>query len=145
MTEQAKMQTIPKKNIMIMLIVLLIYALIFGILGYIIDRFGGVSSHISEQSLSLWKVGGILLSLYTLTTPWRWQTKIISRANQRNMSARQIWGMLILFCFAPFIAPLIYGLMLLFLGISIIEFYYFVALSVAGTLVWSVYNLRKSS
>jgi hypothetical protein len=145
MTEQAKMQTIPKKNIIIMLIVLLIYALIFGILGYTIDRLGSVSSHISAGSLSTWKVGGILLSLYTLTTPWRWQKKLNSLTNRQNVTSHQIWGVLILFCFVPFIAPLVYGLMLLFLGISIIEFYYFVALSVVGALLWSFYNLRKSS
>jgi hypothetical protein len=145
MAEQAKMVTIPKKNIIIMLILLLIYALIFGILGYTIDKLGGVSSHISAQSLSIWKVGGILLCLYTLTTPWRWQSKLYSLINRQNSTSRQIWGMLILFCFVPFIAPLVYGLVLLFLGISIIEFYGFVALSVAGALLWSFYNLRKSS
>jgi len=145
MAEQAKTQTIPKKNIIIMLIVLLIYALIFGILGYAIHSFGGVASRLSTESLFIWKVGGVLLSLYTLTTPWRWQKKLNSLINRQNVTSRQIWGSLILFCFVPFMAPLVYGLMLLFLGISIIEFYSFVALSVVGALLWSVDNLRKSS
>jgi len=144
MAEQAKARTIPKKNLIIMFIVLLIYALIFGILGYTIHRFGGIASRLSIESLFFWKVGGILLSLYALTTPWRWQKQLNSLINRQNVTSRQIWGTLILFCFVPFIAPLVYGLMLLFLGISIIEFYYFVALSVVGALLWFVYNLRKS-
>src|SRR4030095_9143051 len=111
MTEDAKLQTIPKKNIIIILIVLLIYALIFGILGYTIDKFGRVSSQLSAESLSIWKVGGILLSLYTLTTPWRWQKKLDSLINRQNITSRQIWGVLILFCFVPIIAPLVYGLL----------------------------------
>jgi len=145
MTEEAKLQTIPKKNIIIMLIAAIIYAVLFVILAFVIDKAGDVSSQMSKQSLTIWKIVSILLSLYTLTTPWRWQKKIISRANQRNMSARQIWGMLILFCFVPLIAPLIYGLGLLFWGLSFVEFYYFVASSIVGALAWSIYNLRKNS
>jgi len=143
-TLEAKMKTIPKKNIIIILVAVLVYAFIFTVLAYIITNSGYISSHNSVRSLSLWKIGGILLSLYTLTTPWRWQKKIISSANQQNLSSRAIWGVLILFCFVPFIAPLIYGLFLLFLGLSFREFCYFVALSVAGAFVWSIYNLRRN-
>lgn len=145
MTEEVILQTIPKKNIIIMLIVVVVYALLFAVLGFAIERVGDISSQMSEQSLVIWKIVGILLSLYTLTTPWRRQKKIISLANQHHMTARQIWGMLILFCLVPFIAPLVYGLVLLFWGLSLIEFYYFVVLSVASALVWSLYNLRKNS
>jgi uncharacterized membrane protein YozB (DUF420 family) len=145
MADQAKLQAIPKKNIIIMLIAVTVYALLFVAIAFLINKVGDESSQMSKQSLTNWKIVGILLSLYTLTTPWRWQKKIVSRANQQNMAARQIWGMLILFCFVPFIAPLIYGLVLLFWGLPFLEFYYFVALSVLGALTWSAYNLRKNS
>jgi len=144
MTEEAKLRTIPKRNIIVIFIAVVVYAVIFAILAIVIDKLGGVSSQMSKQSLAIWKIVGILLSLYTLSTPWRWQKRIISRANRPNPHDRQILGMLIFFCYIPFTAPLLYGLVLLFWGLSLAEFYYFAALSVGGALAWSIYNLRKN-
>ena len=145
MTDNTGTLTIPKKNIIIILVAVLVYALLFVGIVFAIDKSHYVSGNISTEFLSTWKVAGIVLSLYTLTTPWRWQKKLNSLTTQQNVSARQIWGVLILFCFVPFIAPLIYGLVLFFQGLSIFEFYYFVALSVVGALIWVGYNLRKNS
>lgn len=145
MTEAAKLRAIPKKYVIIMLIAVVVYSLLFVALAFVIDKVSGGSSQMSKQALSIWKIVGIFLSLYTLTTPWRWQKKIISLANQRNMTTRQIWGMLILFCFVPFIAPLLYGLVLLFWGLSFVEYCYFALLSIVAALAWSIYNLRKIS
>ena len=142
MTGEAKLQTIPKKNIIVVLIAVVIYVLLFVVIGFLV---GDISSQMSKQSLTNWNIVGIVLSLYTLTTPWRWQKRIISRLNQQNITARQIWGMLILFCFVPFIAPLIYGLELLFWGLSFAEFCFFAALSIVGALAWSIYNLRMNA
>jgi hypothetical protein len=144
MSERAKFQTIPKKNLIVIFIAVVVYALLVAVLAFVIAKAGYVSSQMSKQSLTVWKIVGILLSLYTLTTPWRRQKKIISRANQPNLTVRQIWGVLILFGFIPFIAPLIYGLVLLFWGLSFLEFCYFVAISVVGALTWLLYNLRKN-
>jgi len=144
MSDESKLQTIPKKNIVIILTVVVADALLFAVLAFVINKSGDVSSQMSKQSLTNWKIIGILLSLYVLTTPWRWQKRIISRVNQQNITARQVWGMLILVCFASFVAPLIYGLVLLFWGLSFVEFCYFVALSIVGALAWSIYNLRMN-
>jgi len=143
-TKDAKLQSIPKRNIIIVLIVVVVYVLIFTSLAFVIVQVGGITSQMSKQSLTIWKIVSIPLLLYTLSTPWRWQKRIIARANQPNLHDRQILGMLIFFCFVPFTAPLIYGLVLLFWGLSLTEFYYFAALSVVGALAWSVYNLRKN-
>jgi hypothetical protein len=145
MTNETKLQAIPKTNIVIILVAVVVVALFFATLIYVIDTTGDISSQMSKQSLANWKIIGILLSLYTLTTPWRWQNRIISRANQHDMPARQIWGMLLLFCYASFVAPLIYGCVLFFWGLSFVEFCYFVALSIVGALAWAIYNLRQNS
>jgi hypothetical protein len=144
MTDETQLQTIPKKNIIIMLIAVVGYGLFFIAIAFLIHKGGDISSQMSKQSLTNWKIVGILLSLYTLTTPWRWQKKIAFRINQQNLTSRQIWSMLLLFCFVPFIAPLIYGLVLLSWELSFVEFFYFVALSVLGALAWSIYNLRMN-
>jgi hypothetical protein len=145
MNDEAKLQMIPKKNILIIFCSVAVYALLFTSIAFLINKAGNASSQTPKQSLANWKIVGILLSLYTLTTPWRWQEKIIARINQHNANTRPVLGMLILFCFAPLIAPLIYGLVLFILGLSFVEFCYFVALSIVGASAWSIYNLRKIS
>ncbi len=145
MPEEAKLQTIPKKSITIMLIAVVVYVLLFVAMAFAIHKVADISSQMSKQALINWKIVGVLLSLYTLTTPWRWRKRIVARANQQNTTAHQIWGMLILFCFVPFIAPLLYGLVLLFWGSSFAEYCFFAALSVIGALAWSIYNLRRNA
>jgi hypothetical protein len=142
--EVAIMQSISKKNVAIIITAVMLYALIFATIALAIDKLQINPNPISAGSLSVWKVIGIILSLYTLTTPWRWRKRLDSLLNKPKMSARRIWGNLILFCIIPFIAPLLYGLVLFFMGMSIAEFCFFIALSIAGVLLWAQYNLRMS-
>jgi hypothetical protein len=40
------------------------------------------------------------------------------------------------------ISPVIYGLLLFFLGMSISEFYYFVGATILDAIIWGAYNMR---
>ena len=136
------MDTISKKKIAIILIGVVVYALIFAVLVYAIDYSHNVSSQISPEWLSIWRGVGIIYSLYVLTTPWGKRIRIISLIQlcQTNL---QIWSVLLLFCFVPLIAPILVGLVLFFMGMSISEFYFFDGASVLAGLIWGIYNLRN--
>lgn len=144
MANEINPQAIPKKYIIAILIAVVVVALFFAALAFTITKTGDITSQMPKQSLAIWKIVGILLSLYALTIPWRWQDRIISRAIQHNITVHQVWGMVILFCYASLVAPLLYGCVLFFLGLSFVEFCYFAALSIVGALIWSVYNLKQA-
>jgi hypothetical protein len=135
-------QTIPKKNIVFLLLGVVTTAVVFLILVLAIERLQIDKEYVSPQSLSIWKVMGLILSVYAVTTPWRWQKKFSVGAVRSGTTTRPIVGMLLIF-YGSLASPLLYGLVLYFWGLPLVEYYYFAGVSIAGALAWGVYNLRK--
>ena len=143
--EDVTMQTIPKKYFAFVLAAVLFASLVFVMIAQLVFKSQAQDGFISGKSISTWIAGGILLSLFALSTPWRWQKRFLSSSTETDStSTRRIMAYFILFCYVPLIAPLLYGLVLFFSGLSMTVFYSFVALSITGALVWSVYNLMKN-
>ena len=136
---------IPKKYIAFTLVAVLFANLVFVVLAQLIYKFQWQETLISIKSSSAWTASGIIVSLYAITTPWRWQRKFLSYTFESNTtSIRRITGFLILFCYAPLLTPLLCGFALFGFGLLMPQFYYFVTISVVATLVWGVYNLKKN-
>jgi len=133
-----------KKYFAYLLIAVLFASFIFITLAVLIHKYSAQPSIISVNSFIFWEVGGIVLSLYAISTPWRWQNRFFSTSSgPKKLSPRRIKGFFILFGYIPLISPHLYGLALLFLGLPIFHYYYFAIISIAGTLTWSIYYLIK--
>jgi hypothetical protein len=143
------MQTYPKKQIIFLTIGLIVHTLLFMIVGYLVNKFPSDMSYISVQDLSICEVVFALLSLYTLTRAWVLCQRILKRRAARlpgtEISGRQLTSFLLLFVYVPLIAPCIYGLVLMFLGMPLTYFYFFTGSSIAAGLVWAGYNLSRVS
>jgi len=138
------MKTIPKKYFAYLLIAVLFVSIIFITIAVLIHKYLAQPSFISANSFIFWEVGGIVLSLYAISTPWRWQNRFLSTSSEpKEISIRQIKAFFFLFSYIPLISPLLYGLALLYVGLPIARYYYFVIISIAGALTYSIYNFKK--
>jgi hypothetical protein len=143
--ENVAMQTIPKKYFVFVLAAVLFASVVFMLVAQLILKSQTQEGFISGKSVYTWIAGGILLSLFALSTPWRWQRRLLSLSTGAGtISTRRIRAFFLSFSYIPLIAPLVYGLVLFMFGLPITVFYTFVALSIIGALVWSIYNLMPN-
>jgi hypothetical protein len=138
------MQTIPKKKIVIGIIFTIAWTLLFSIVVFWITKVQTGYEIVPFGSLLLWKIIAAFFTLYDLFVPWQWKKRFKSMSVKQNITPKRENSFLILFCFTPFIAPILFGGILVFLGIPFSEYLYFVGAFVLGILVWGTYNLRMS-
>lgn len=130
------MQTIPKKKIIILIIYIIVLAFIFSLTAYFVVKGNGQDEAIPFGNLTLWIFIAVLFSLYALAKPWSCKRKFESWSAKQTMTSQRINGFLILNCFAQFVAPLLYGLILVFWGLSISGYLFFSASTVLDVIVW---------
>jgi Kef-type K+ transport system membrane component KefB len=144
--EVKKMQTFQKNHLVILITAVIVVSLIFMILAIYIDTFQYGMVHISAKWLLISKVVAILYILYIFVRLWFWPQRILkkfaSQHPQHEMSRPRL--SVLLFCYGTLMSPNLFGLVLLFWGMPISQFYYFTGASILGGLTWGGYNLRKT-
>ena len=138
------MQTISKKKFVIGVIFTIAFALLFSIVVFGITKVQTDYEQVPFGSLLLWKIVAVLFTIYDLFIPWLWKKRYQSMSAKQKMTPKRENGFLILFCFIPFVAPLLFGAILVFFGIPFSEYLYFVGASILGIIVWGTYNYRMS-
>ncbi len=140
------MQPISKKLKIIALVVSASFGATFLLDAMIINSFGNRSSPISSDSLALLKALLMFMSAYGLAAAWFFQfrrTTILDR-----LSLRRRWlspeVSFLLINYLLLLSPVLFGLLLYFCGMSLREYFYFVGVSIAMTLAWGSYDLRKT-
>ena len=139
--EKVDLIKLPKLNVMVMAIGIPVYGLLFGILVWVIEPFRA-TDQVAPRTLFILIIVGLLVSALALSAPWR-LPRFFGRAFAAPISTRRAWSATIVTAFAPLIAPQIYGLVLYFLGMSLMGFIVFVGASIAVTLLWAAQNLRS--
>ena len=147
---EARMETFPKKHIIILVIAVIAYSLIFMILVQLLDESLSEKDFLSPGSLLFWKVVAVIFIVYGFARLWFWPQRLLKRiaalpprsgASLRPISPKT--GVLLL-CYVVLVFPNLYGLLLFFRGMPIAEFYYFMGASIAGGIVWGFYHIQKS-
>lgn len=92
------------------------------------------------------KAGMIALSIFALITPWLIHKRMIPlRPRPGSLLGRMNPATATLITGYLFVtSPVVYGLILFFLGMPSTEFYYFAGMSVVGAVVWGIYNWRQA-
>jgi hypothetical protein len=75
-------------------------------------------------SLYLWKLIAAFFAAYALVRPWGWKNKFQSLSERQKITPKGENSFLMLFCYLNFIAPVIYGMVLIFWGISFSVYLY---------------------
>jgi hypothetical protein len=144
------MQIYPKKHMVVLMIAVIITSLIFAILVQLLDKIQLSSGHVSAEWLLVWKVVATISILYSFARLWFWPQRMMNRIaalpSEAERSSRRMSpeiGVLLL-CYGVLVSPDLYGLVLFYLGLPVVQFYYFASASIGGALVWGLYNFTKS-
>ncbi len=140
------MQPNSRKMKIIALVVSVLFGASFLIDAMIITSFGNRPSPLSADSLAILKVVLIFLSAYGLVVAWFFQfrrTTILNRLSLRSRWLSPEAGFLLI-NYLLLLSPALFGLLLYFCGIPLLEYFYFAGISIAMMLVWGIYDLRKA-
>ncbi len=131
---------------MIALVVSVLLSASFLIDVVIFNSFGNQPSPISSDSLVLLKVVLIFLSAYGLVMAWFFQFRRTTILNRLGLPPRWLSSQasFLLINYLLLLSPAIFGLLLYFCGMPLLEYFYFAGISIATMLVWGIYDLRKA-
>ena len=128
---------------------LFLYAIISSLVGLLIYMDRSSTDFASPQSLILLQGVGFISTVYTILWVWirpfQYLNKLSMVSNPTNSRRHRNprTGILMIFMGINQ-TPTLCGLVLFYLGISLMEFLIFVGVSLFNGLAWSFYNLRKS-
>lgn len=136
---------ILKSKKLIILIVFLAYTLFFLLITNLLKDAIPTESFASGDLYKL-KIGIIFLSILGLIFPWLIKSRILPLQFRKGwLLDRLNPEYMILFLGYLFLfSPVIYGLLLFFLGLPISEFYYFLTATIIDVILWGMYNIRES-
>jgi len=137
---------VPKQKLRISLIFGIGYDLFILVIVWILLGENAQKPLISLESMPIWILVGILLSLYAFSYPIgrRFRKKLIASLRS-GPTPRQEWAVTFVHFGIPMLAPMIYGLCLWFMGMPVSYFYIFVGLSVASGIFWYLFINRKTN
>ncbi len=108
---------------------------------------GGIQviSPASSETLKVLKLLFAIIAGITFCIPWVLYKRIKSYQPKHDLLIAKFNvgnpGLMLGYSFL--FSPVIYGIVLFFVGISISEFYYYVGVSFIGALAWGIFNFRR--
>jgi len=140
------MQPSSKKLKKFALIVSMIFCALFLVHAVIINALGNRPTPISSSSLAVLKLVLIFMSAYGLAVAWFFQFRWVTILNRRSQhpSGLSPEVSLLLISYPLLVSPALYGLLLYVCGMPFREYFYFIGTSIAMTLAWGIYDLRKT-
>jgi len=139
------MSSSAKKNHFLLLVVFVVFPLILAEIARSINEGGLQPTIISADVLKAMKALFIIFSIISFITPWLIYKGVIPFQLKQNSILVRINSeyTVLIVGYIYLFSPVIYGLVLFFSGNAIAEFYYYVGISVTGTLAWSFLNFRN--
>lgn len=139
------MQPSSKKFKKLALLVSMMFCALFLVHAAIINALGNRSTPISSSSLAVLKLVLIFMSLYGFAVAWFFQFRWVTILNRRSQNPRRLSPevSLVLISYPLLVSPALYGLLLYVCGMPFREFFYFIGTTIAMTLAWGIYDLRK--
>jgi len=110
-------------------------------------KAGGIQviSPVSPETLKVLKLLFAVITGFTFSIPWLLYKKISSYQPTHDLLVAKfnVGNPGLMLGYWYLFSPVIYGLILFFVGVSISEFYYYVGVSVIGALAWGILNVGR--
>ena len=135
----------PKKYHLLILVGFVVYPfLIAGIAPSIYDiELFPIS--VPKSIFDVMKAISIVFSIITIVVPWLIYIGVFpfqpSNSTILNRISPEYKALILGYIFL--VCPVIYGLFLVFFGMPLVEFYYYIGVSVVGTFIWGFLNFRN--
>ena len=140
------MQSNPRRLKIIALSIALLFCAVTLVDTVVREKFGARPTPIRSDSLALLKTILIFASAYSLVAVLSLgylRTALLNRFSARRSRLSPETTFLIM-NYVLLVAPAFYGQLLYNSGISIREFWYFMGASVVMTLMWAIYDFRRT-
>jgi hypothetical protein len=143
------METISKKKKLIPFLIFMVFSLPSPILTNVLARLGSKRYEtLSAKDLNVFKIGGILFSLYAIIAPWFFESfflplfrkNVVQNPVRRRVSPETL---ILLMSYTMLFSIVMVGELLFDLGLPIAQVNYFFGTGILGALVWFIYTLRK--
>ena len=140
------MQPNPKRLKIIALVVALFFCAVALVDVMLRENFSDRPTPIGSDSLALLKAILIFMSacgLVVVVAFQFWRAALLNRLSTRPSRFSPEARFLVM-SYPLLVAPAVYGQLLYVCGIPFREFFYFIGTSIAMTLAWAIYDLRKT-
>ncbi len=113
---------------------------------FVREKFGNRRTPLGSDSLAILKAILIFMSAYgfaVVAAFQLWRAKLLNRLSTRRSRFSPEARFLVM-NYPLLVAPALYGQLLYACGIPLREFFYFIGTSIMMTLVWAIFEFRKT-